>query len=125
MRCFVLGCVLAVYSASSPAFADEGQAAAQRLRAGGIGVIVVGVLATIASNVLLGEGIGWELGNGLGEHYDPTPAWVPRAETAGWTLLGAGQGAIISGIVLVAVGDTHRDRARATVHWTVVSALQN
>lgn len=73
------------------------------LRAGGAAVLVVGVLATVAGQVLAAEGLGWEFGNGLGEHYDPTPSWVPASETAGWSLLGGGQALVIGGITMLAV----------------------
>lgn len=94
---------------------DDALAAAKGLRIGGITVLVAGVAATIIGSVLAGDAISWGIGNGLGEHYDPTPAWVPTYETAGWVLVGGGQAAIISGIAMLAVGDARRDRARAHV----------
>ena len=86
--------------------------AANRLRHAGIGVLAVGVIASVVSQVLVGKGIGWELGNGLGEHYDPTPSWVPIYENTGWGLLAGSQVAIIGGISMLSAGDTERDRAR-------------
>lgn len=129
----VLACLVLLRITAATASADEGAPliapaaadslhAANRLRTAGIAVLAAGVLATVASQVLLGEGIGWELGNGLGEHYDPTPSWVPRIETAGWTLLAGGQAAIVSGIVMLAVGDARRDRARAGVRISVAAS---
>lgn len=114
----VLACLIVMLAAQSVR-ADE-LARANRLRYGGIALTATGVVATVVSQVLLAEGISWELGNGLGEHYDPTPSWVPRIETAGWALLGTGQAAIVGGIITLSLGDTRRDRAR--LHVTVAPA---
>lgn len=125
---FALGCLILIQLASGGAAADEprvgpiakppvsaARSAANRLFYSGIGVLAVGVVATIVSQVLVGEAWMWSVGNGLGEHYDPTPAWVPTYETAGWMVLAGGQAAIISGIVMLSVGASRRHRARAPV----------
>ena len=73
------------------------------LRTSGIAVLTLGVLATVFGQVLAAEAIGWQFGNGLGEHYDPTPSWVPAFETTGWSLLGGGQAMVIGGITMLSV----------------------
>jgi len=96
-----LVCLLLV--ASTVSRADEGPSLhAKRVRYAGIGVLTVGVIASIVSQVLVAEAKSWEIGNGLGEHYDPTPSWVPVYESAGWGLLAGSQVAIVSGIVMIA-----------------------
>lgn len=114
---FVVASLIVLQVASMDARADERTSlrAANRLRMGGVAVLVTGVIATILGQVLVAEGVSWELGNGLGEHYDPTPSWVPRFETAGYSVLAAGQVGILSGIAMLGVGDTKRDQALANV----------
>ncbi|HEY2746017.1 MAG TPA: hypothetical protein VGL86_15385 [Polyangia bacterium] len=108
-----LGFFLLSYLWSTPALADE--RSANRLRYGGGAVLALGIAATVVSQVLVGEAISWGIGNGLGEHYDPTPAWVPSYETTGWAMLGAGQAAVLTGIVMISAGAGERDRARRHV----------
>ena len=108
--------VLAVIlCASTVARADEGRRPGAAFREGGIICTVLGVMAAVAGTVLVARGAGWELGNGLGEHYDPTPGWVPMSENAGWGLIGGSQALVAGGIVLLSHGDTVRNGAVATV----------
>jgi len=105
----------AILCTSAVARADEGRRPGAAFREGGIICTVLGVMAGIAGTVLVARGAGWELGNGLGEHYDPTPDWVSMSENAGWGLIGGSQALVAGGIVLLSHGDTLRDRARRGV----------
>jgi hypothetical protein len=125
---FSTGCLVMLVVLSAPVLGDERVSseltapppsatntvrAANRLRHAGLGVLLTGCTATLASGALLAASFGWGIGNGLGEHYAQTPDWVTASTNSGWGLFAGGQAAVVSGIVMLSAGTDRRNRALA------------
>jgi hypothetical protein len=87
-----------------PGRADD-DTSAKTLLGSGIAMIVAGGAVSMGSGGLAGA----EIGNGLGEHYQPVPDWVHPMEYA---LCGISIGMVAAGIAMTVVGAKRHNEAK-------------